>query len=53
MIDGVLSALRDVYDPELDESLVDLQFVDDVRVQDGQVEVVLRLPTFWCAPNFA
>ena len=53
MIDGVLSALRDVYDPELDESLVDLQFVDDVRVQEGQVEVVLRLPTFWCAPNFA
>ena len=53
MIDGVLAALRTVLDPELDESLVDLQFIDDVRVSDGEVEVVLRLPTFWCAPNFA
>jgi metal-sulfur cluster biosynthetic enzyme len=53
MIDGVLAALRTVLDPELDESLVDLQFIDDVRVSNGEVEVVLRLPTFWCAPNFA
>jgi metal-sulfur cluster biosynthetic enzyme len=53
MIDGVLAALRTVLDPELDESLVDLQFIDDVRVSEGEVEVVLRLPTFWCAPNFA
>ena len=49
----MLAALRNVIDPELDESLVDLQFVDSVRVDDDQVEVVLRLPTFWCAPNFA
>jgi metal-sulfur cluster biosynthetic enzyme len=53
MIDVVLDALRCVYDPELDESLVDLQFVDDVRIDEDEVEVVLRLPTFWCAPNFA
>lgn len=49
----VLEALRDVIDPELDESLVDLGFLDSVRVDGGRVEVVLRLPTFWCAPNFA
>ncbi len=53
MIDSVLEALRTVIDPELDESLVDLQFVQDVRIAEGHVEVVLRLPTFWCAPNFA
>ncbi|MBV9171487.1 MAG: iron-sulfur cluster assembly protein [Chloroflexi bacterium] len=49
----VLGALRGVIDPELDESIVELQFVDSVRVEDDYVEVVLRLPTFWCAPNFA
>ncbi len=49
----VLEALRGVLDPELDESVVDLAFVDRVRVDDDRVEVVLRLPTFWCAPNFA
>jgi metal-sulfur cluster biosynthetic enzyme len=49
----VLAALRGVLDPELDESVVDLGFVDSVQVEDDRVEVVLRLPTFWCAPNFA
>jgi metal-sulfur cluster biosynthetic enzyme len=49
----VLDALRGVIDPELDESLVDLGFVDGVHVEDGVVDVTLRLPTFWCAPNFA
>jgi len=46
-------ALRSVSDPELDESLVDLGFLDSVRVEGATVEIVLRLPTFWCAPNFA
>ncbi|HEV2034621.1 MAG TPA: iron-sulfur cluster assembly protein [Candidatus Dormibacteraeota bacterium] len=50
---AVLAALREVSDPELDESLVDLGFLESVRVDGGRVEVVLRLPTFWCAPNFA
>jgi metal-sulfur cluster biosynthetic enzyme len=49
----ILGALRAVRDPELDESVVELEFVDSVRVEDDSVEVVLRLPTFWCAPNFA
>jgi metal-sulfur cluster biosynthetic enzyme len=51
---AVVAALRAVSDPELDESLVELGFLDRVRIEDdGCVEVVLRLPTFWCAPNFA
>ena len=49
----VLAALREVIDPELDESLVELGFLDSLRVEDDTVEIVLRLPTFWCAPNFA
>jgi metal-sulfur cluster biosynthetic enzyme len=52
--EAVLAALGTVSDPELDESLVELGFLDSVRIEDeGCVEVVLRLPTFWCAPNFA
>ena len=50
---AVLAALREVNDPELDESLVDLGFLHGVRVDGERVEVALRLPTFWCAPNFA
>jgi metal-sulfur cluster biosynthetic enzyme len=50
---SALDALRGVLDPELDESLVDLGFVDYVRVDEDRVTVGLRLPTFWCAPNFA
>ncbi|HEY0581551.1 MAG TPA: iron-sulfur cluster assembly protein [Chloroflexota bacterium] len=49
----ILAALRRVSDPELDESIVELGFVDRVQVEGGVVDVVLRLPTFWCAPNFA
>jgi metal-sulfur cluster biosynthetic enzyme len=50
----VLDALGTVYDPELDEPITTLRFVTSVRVEpDGDVEVVLRLPTPQCAPNFA
>lgn len=51
--EAVLAALGEVRDPELDESVVDLGFVDSVTELHGNVEIVLRLPTFWCAPNFA
>ena len=50
---ALLEALRPVYDPELDESLVELGFLDGVHAEGGAVHVRLRLPTFWCAPNFA
>ncbi|QJP16889.1 iron-sulfur cluster assembly protein [Starkeya sp. ORNL1] len=43
-----------VMDPELDESIVDLGFVEDVDIDaDGGVYVRFRLPTYWCSPNFA
>jgi len=50
---AVLAALYAVTDPELDESLVELGFLDSVQIDADRVAVVLRLPTFWCAPNFA
>jgi metal-sulfur cluster biosynthetic enzyme len=49
----VRAALRTVVDPELDEPIPDLGFVRSVAVDGGAVEVHLRLPTSFCAPNFA
>ena len=49
-----LAALETVRDPELDTSIVELQFVSSCTVaRDGVAQVRLRLPTFFCAPNFA
>jgi metal-sulfur cluster biosynthetic enzyme len=50
----VLAALGGVLDPELDQSIVELGFVRRVRISPpGDVRVELRLPTYWCAPNFS
>ena len=41
-------------DPELDEPITDLDFVESCTVSaDGVATVRLRLPTFFCAPNFS
>jgi len=51
---AVRSALADVRDPELDEPVTDLGFVAGCEVSPtGEVSVRLRLPTYFCAPNFA
>jgi metal-sulfur cluster biosynthetic enzyme len=51
---SVIAALAEVRDPELDEPITRLGFVTSCEVSDeGEVEVVLRLPTPQCAPNFA
>ena len=49
----ILDALSGVRDPELDEPITDLKFVSDLRVAKDAVDVRLRLPTPFCAPNFA
>jgi metal-sulfur cluster biosynthetic enzyme len=50
----VRAALGTVRDPELDEPITDLGFVASCTVdEDGVAHVRLRLPTFFCAPNFA
>ncbi|MCU1663013.1 MAG: Metal-sulfur cluster biosynthetic enzyme [Pseudonocardia sp.] len=51
--DQAFRALDAVVDPELDEPITDLGFVRSVEVDDDRVEVHLRLPTSFCAPNFA
>ena len=53
-VDGVWEALRTVRDPELDADIVTLDFVGTATVTpDGTATVRLRLPTYFCAPNFA
>jgi metal-sulfur cluster biosynthetic enzyme len=52
--DRVLAALEAVRDPELDEPITSLGFVASCTVSaDGDASVRLRLPTYFCAPNFA
>jgi metal-sulfur cluster biosynthetic enzyme len=52
--DRVMDALGAVYDPELDEPITTLRFISACEVSvDGDVQLVLRLPTPQCAPNFA
>ena len=50
---AVLERLAQVLDPELDEPILDLGFVRGLRLRSGHAEVALRLPTSWCAVNFA
>lgn len=50
---AVLDALTGVRDPELDEPVTTLGFVSEVEVFDESVRVWLRLPTYFCAPNFS
>ena len=50
----ILSALDTVRDPELDEPITSLGFVASCTVSAaGHAQVRLRLPTYFCAPNFA
>ena len=67
-MDGALSQqLADVWarldlvmDPELDEPVTDMGFIEAVSVAGpttghnmNTVEIAFRLPTYWCSPNFA
>jgi metal-sulfur cluster biosynthetic enzyme len=46
-------ALAGVRDPELDEPITELGFVAAAEVEGDTARVRLRLPTYFCAPNFA
>lgn len=50
---AIRERLARVLDPELDEPVLDLGFVRSVQLDGGHAHVVLRLPTSWCAVNFA
>jgi metal-sulfur cluster biosynthetic enzyme len=47
-------AVGRVHDPELDEPVTDMGFVERIEIaDDGSVALDFRLPTYWCSPNFA
>src|SRR6266853_3508365 len=50
---AILERLAQVLDPELDESILDLGFVRSLQLRSGHASVAVRLPTSWCAVNFA
>lgn len=50
---AVWARIGEVMDPELDRPLDALGFVESVRIVGSEVVVHFRLPTYWCAPNFA
>lgn len=51
--DAVRKRLDHVHDPELDRSIVELQYVERIDIDDGDVTVTFVLPTAWCSPAFA
>ena len=51
--DRIMEALDTVMDPELDESVAAMGFIESLSVEGGCAEVIFRLPTFWCSANFA
>jgi metal-sulfur cluster biosynthetic enzyme len=50
---AIVARLATVLDPELDQSIVELGFVQELRVHAKHAQVTLQLPTSWCAMNFA
>jgi metal-sulfur cluster biosynthetic enzyme len=56
-LNQVWARLDLVMDPELDEPVTDMGFIEAVSITDGAdgatVHISFRLPTYWCSPNFA
>jgi len=52
-LERVYDRLDRVDDPELDRSIVELEYIETVEVDGGRVDVGFVLPTAWCSPAFA
>ena len=48
----ILEQLQRVLDPELDEPVLQLGFIESLHVQGGHTTVAIHMPTSWCAVNF-
>ncbi|BAA81254.2 hypothetical protein APE_2242.1 [Aeropyrum pernix K1] len=49
----IVRALEAVRDPELDIPITELGLIDSITTGSGEVvEVTIRMPTYWCSPNF-
>lgn len=49
----ILQRLDRVLDPELDQSVLKLGFIESIEAENGHLTVKTQLPTSWCSPNFA
>lgn len=52
-LEAVYDRLDRVDDPELDRSIVELEYVERVAIDGDRVGVGFVLPTAWCSPAFA
>jgi len=51
--EAILQRLDRVLDPELDQSVLQLGFIEAIEAENGHLTVETQLPTSWCSPNFA
>lgn len=51
--EAVLDKLDRVSDPELDRSIVELEYIDRIDLDPPELFVRFKLPTAWCSPTFA
>ena len=51
--EAVLDRLDRVTDPELDRSIVELEYIDEIAIDGPELFVRFVLPTAWCSPTFA
>jgi metal-sulfur cluster biosynthetic enzyme len=51
--EAILNRLDRVLDPELDQSVLELGFIEAIEAENGHLTVETQLPTSWCSPNFA
>lgn len=50
---AVRTCLGRVTDPELDRSITELEYIDEIEIEGESVAVSFTLPTAWCSPAFA
>lgn len=51
--EAIDECLEPVTDPELDRSIVELEYVQEIELDGRDVVVSFVLPTAWCSPAFA
>ena len=49
----IMEKLAEVMDPELGISIVQMGLIDEIKISDGEVEVVFHLTAPFCPPVFA
>jgi metal-sulfur cluster biosynthetic enzyme len=47
-IDDLMTALRDVIDPELGMNVIELGLIRDVQIEDGSADITMILTTPFC-----